>query len=403
MGNHKFISKGYGEVSQDWYVWYKHIPDEGHFDPDKQIDYTVWVRYPDVKNGDPANHKDAYFTGFFYTPPASGTQTLTFYVIGDTQNHPVDDGNSTNGAEYSRVMKTMAEDMDRNWYERYRLIIHCGDLNFNGPRTYDYPIKSSWSKEFFGRPNNNEGGDRAKALWILARVPVMVTVGNHDWMWDQNPKRNCIREFVATYPYEMYLDNNAPSDITLDNACDDGWSDWNNPAILYYSFDYGPAHFICLSTFPSNNTDQSTHFDPGSHQVSWLEADLAKTDKEWIFVFTHIPIVDGKGGPHDKPVFDACEPLFQLYGVDAVFQGHEHFYARRYYNGIPYFVMGGGGGELFDWEQPDATILCNNLHSWSRLTIVNNDSCHVVAKSVDDNENLNVIDTLYFYNKPRKK
>jgi hypothetical protein len=38
------------------------------------------------------------------------------------------------------------------------------------------------------------------------------------------------------------------------------------------------------------------------------------------------------------------EPLFIQYGVDVVFNGHEHFYQRiKPQNGITYFVSGAGG------------------------------------------------------------
>ena len=95
--------------------------------------------------------------------------------------------------------------------------------------------------------------------------------------------------------------------------------------------------------------------------MHWLEHDLANTDKEWIFVFTHVPLVDGKRR-YNITAYDACEPLFQLYGVDAVLQGHFHFYMRRYYWGIPYFILGGGGGQLFYSDQPDADVLEQHHH-----------------------------------------
>jgi hypothetical protein len=41
-------------------------------------------------------------------------------------------------------------------------------------------------------------------------------------------------------------------------------------------------------------------------------------------------------------------PLFEQYGVDAVFSGHSHAYERYAYNGIQYIVTGGGGAPLYD-------------------------------------------------------
>ena len=398
MTPHKFTSKGYGgEGSQDWYVWYKGIPNSGHFDPDRQVDYEVKVRYPDVKHWNPLNHKNAYFSGSFYTPPATPGQTLTFYAIGDTQNEPADpNSGSTNGDVYSDVMYHMALDMDENWHERYRLILHCGDFNFNSPRTYDYPIKSAWNKEFFGRPNNNEGGNRSKALWLLAHVPVMATIGNHDWIWEHHNDRNSIRQYVATFPYEMYSN----PDVTIENACDDDWHLTDNPEVLYYSFDYGPAHFISLSTYPEDGNDNSTHFGWTSPMVQWLEEDLINTDKDWIFVFTHIPFISGNGSPYNEPAFNACEPLFQLYGVDAVLQGHFHSYVRRHYNGIPYFTLGGAGGELYSYPHPDADVYAKH-HFFTRFDIKNNVQCYALTRRDSSGVMVNV-DDCFFYNRQRK-
>src|SRR5262249_61791186 len=40
-------------------------------------------------------------------------------------------------------------------------------------------------------------------------------------------------------------------------------------------------------------------------------------------------------------------PIFERYGVDAVFSGHDHVYERSEKNGIRYFVSGGGGAPLY--------------------------------------------------------
>jgi hypothetical protein len=52
------------------------------------------------------------------------------------------------------------------------------------------------------------------------------------------------------------------------------------------------------------------------------------------------------GGKHgsSKGLREIVEPLFLKYGVDAVFNGHEHFYERiKPQKGIYYFITGAGG------------------------------------------------------------
>ena len=96
----------------------------------------------------------------------------------------------------------------------------------------------------------------------------------------------------------------------------------------YYSFDYGNMHFICLD---SDETDRSAD----GAMMTWLKADLAANDKEWVIAFWHHP-------PYSKGSADSDEqwgsillrqnavPILERYGVDLVLTGHSHSYERSY-------------------------------------------------------------------------
>ena len=96
----------------------------------------------------------------------------------------------------------------------------------------------------------------------------------------------------------------------------------------YYSFDYGNMHFICLD---SDETDRSAD----GAMMTWLEADLAANDREWVIVFWH-------HAPYSKGHYDSDElgrsidlrqnavPILERYGVDLVLTGHSHSYERSY-------------------------------------------------------------------------
>jgi len=115
----------------------------------------------------------------------------------------------------------------------------------------------------------------------------------------------------------------------------------------YYSFDYANAHFVAL--------DSNVSASPESDQYRWLKRDLEKTDKFWKFVYFHHPPYsswDLFGGRVD--IREAFSPLFERYGVDIVFSGHDHNYERShpirdYYpegKGVVYIITGGGGKSL---------------------------------------------------------
>ena len=92
-----------------------------------------------------------------------------------------------------------------------------------------------------------------------------------------------------------------------------------------FSFDYGTAHFVCLAT---------SQVTPVSQQVTWLIADLtaakANPNIKWIFVFFHAPMFTTSGHPNRTDCIQFWGPVFDQFGVNAVFQGHNHVYERTY-------------------------------------------------------------------------
>lgn len=121
----------------------------------------------------------------------------------------------------------------------------------------------------------------------------------------------------------------------------------NSGTERYYSFDYANAHFIMLDT--------TLAYWVGTDQHNWLKADLiANQGKHWIFAaFHHPPYSACERHGSDLNVRAAFCPVFEKYGVDMVFNGHDHDYERGLVNGVYYIVTGGGGAPLHtngsDW------------------------------------------------------
>jgi predicted phosphodiesterase len=101
----------------------------------------------------------------------------------------------------------------------------------------------------------------------------------------------------------------------------------------WYSFDYGNAHIVTLQI------DDAADFGPGNAQFTWLDTDLANTDRQWKIVFFHVP-----------PTPDALGtlvPILTKHSVDIVFSGHVHLYERAEFGGVMYVISGGGGEPLY--------------------------------------------------------
>jgi len=118
----------------------------------------------------------------------------------------------------------------------------------------------------------------------------------------------------------------------------------------YYTVRYGVSLFVVLDLYGSD-------IGAGSAQVNWLQQTLSDAqsdpDVRHVFVFLHHgPYDSGAHGPNTEAQ-DVLVPLFETYGVDAVFSGHDHDYERSTVNGVKYVVTGGGGAPLYtvdgDW------------------------------------------------------
>lgn len=111
----------------------------------------------------------------------------------------------------------------------------------------------------------------------------------------------------------------------------------------YYSFDQGDARFAALNT---------NH--PGdAAQAKWFDGVFRDAGDKWRIAFFHHPLYSS--GPHAAESRDVIRPALEdvliRNHVNVVFSGHEHLYERvRPQKGIRYFVSGGGGRNLYDYQ-----------------------------------------------------
>ena len=144
----------------------------------------------------------------------------------------------------------------------------------------------------------------------------------------------------------------------------------------YYSFDHGDAHFVSLFIPTLTPFAQSPQYQlsEGSPQYRWLTNDLARSSKPWKFLFFHSPV--NTSGPHRFDDYDAngeadriqlqrlIMPVAEKYGVQMIFNGHDHDFERFVpTNGVYSVVSGGGGYGLYPLTQRDPA----SAQFWSRF------------------------------------
>ncbi|MEZ5007371.1 MAG: metallophosphoesterase [Chitinophagales bacterium] len=146
---------------------------------------------------------------------------------------------------------------------------------------------------------------------------------------------------------------------------------------LYYSFDYGNAHFVAI-----NSEAFAYTFFKNSVMEQWLEADLAASDKLWKIVYWHQPPYSK--GSHDSDLFyeifmkamrDNYTRVVERMGVDMVLCGHSHVYERSHLIRGHYGKSGSFKPEMFiDNEPPYVKYIDGDSANYGTMYIVEGNS-----------------------------
>ena len=138
----------------------------------------------------------------------------------------------------------------------------------------------------------------------------------------------------------------------------------------WYAVERGDMLGIALdSTIPT---------DP--EQLAWLEETLAESDATWKLVgFHHPPYSSGMHGSNET-VRDTFVPIFERYGVQIVFSGHEHDYQRSDpINGITYIVTGAASRTRRTGTE-DFTAVAYSTHHYVDMNIYDD---HILLRAID--------------------
>ena len=167
-------------------------------------------------------------------------------------------------------------------------------------------------------------------------LPFVPTSGNHDW--------NSICAWTAPCNTDPNLQTGPYLNI-IDPPTEGEQGGVASHKKLFYSFDYGDIHFVCLNselgaTSAANDwlgvqryADTSFNSSP---MLDWLKADLAATTKKWKIAFWHQCPYSGQDNLTELSSFQLfCiaarnhfNPIIERYGIDLVLTGHDHNYQR---------------------------------------------------------------------------
>jgi Icc-related predicted phosphoesterase len=127
---------------------------------------------------------------------------------------------------------------------------------------------------------------------VIKNRPLMTVPGNHDYSNGLGPIM-----YADYFDFPRNGSENVPPEYS-------------------YSFEYGDAIFLMLSTMEEID-----------EQSAWIENQLKNTDKKWKFAMFHFPPYSLDEDKYPD-IVEEWGTLFDKYHLDIVFNGHVHYYLR---------------------------------------------------------------------------
>lgn len=300
---------------------------------------------------------EASFSRLFHTVPSSEA-AVRFVVYADSETEPESTGKYADWPQpYGDSKRRYVVDQTEGYRQNLKVmkdrqpdfIAIAGDIVETGGEQRD------WDE--FWRHNSGEFSD------IAGSTPLFPAVGNHenyaarDGAYTVDGARRGLDKYQA---YFETPDNGSGNDAFEDR---------------FYRVDYGPLTWITIDSSDGspNESDKDSNFflsgehdggeapdfNPGSTQYRWLEQQLADAEGKSRFTFVQFHHSPFSVGPHGFPAgrgkgqdtqsgqpLRVLMPLFEQYGVDAVFCGHDEMYEHSIVNGIHFYDIGIGGDGL---------------------------------------------------------
>ncbi|KMS99148.1 hypothetical protein BVRB_2g047460 [Beta vulgaris subsp. vulgaris] len=227
----------------------------------------------------------------FRTPPAGGSDELTFLAFGDmgkaprdsTVEHYIQPGSLS-------VVAAMADEVSTGKVDS---IFHIGDIS------YATGFLVEW--DYFLH----------LITPLASRLSYMTAIGNHE------------RDYIDSGSVYITPDSGGECGVPYESYFQMPTSSKDKP---WYSIEQGPVHFTVIST--------EHDWKLGSEQYKWMKSDMASVDRQrtpWLIFVGHRPMYTSAKSAliSVDPVFvQFVEPLLLQNKVDLVLFGHVHNYER---------------------------------------------------------------------------
>ncbi len=273
-----------------------------------------------------------------FTTDDPAARTLTFSYMGDAQ--PAGDS----AADFARWGKLTEAMYERN--PELAFTVLGGDL-----------VNSGISLAEFDLFRENAGG-------VFAHLPLLSAAGNHE------------SNFIGGKP-ELFLDlfafpRNGPEGFKEE----------------FYSFDAANCHILVLNSWIFSGEQKLTAEDY-ARVNDWIKRDLATSTADWQIVVTHVPTYAVHSDTTATEVRKNWAPIFERYGVDLVFEGHQHVNRRSYplYDGkIDYergvtYIMGVSGSKFYG--SADETLSERTVYNVPTYQLVQIDGDTMTVQTLD--------------------
>lgn len=424
----KFSATGYSTTYQTSSTWNNHVK-LPCLEPD-----TVY--YYQVASSCACEDSDNHIYNFTTTPEVGNKDDFSFAVVIDlgtmgSLGLSETTGKGAGGA-LKKGEKNTIDSLSQNLH-KYEFLWHPGDIAYA-----DYWLK----EEIQGYlPNTTiaEGVQVYEAILnefydqmqnISAYKPYMVGPGNHEANCDNGKVADKNQNITYTSQICMAGQSNFTGYINHFKMPNVESGGKNN---MWYSFDYGMAHFVQFNTETDLGNgligpdepkgDGNENAGPfGSYpneQIDWLENDLKsvnRTKTPWVIVAGHRPwyVATDKSG-QCLNCQKAFEKVFMTHKVDIAVFGHVHNYERMHpiYNNTidpnglnnpaaPWYIVNGAAGHYDGIDtlvQPVPNYLAygqDTAYGWSRFTIHN--ETHITHDFIAS-KNDTVLDTATLYKK----